>query len=136
MDGRPRARAAHSRKLFLNVALTDTMQRPVQEWETVTLRKSSPAAKPGSAAGAPAAPDPARKLDEQTENVAHARVSQELRMAIQRARLAKKMPQKDLAAQISEKPGLVNDYESGRAIPTPHMINKLSRALGVKLPRK
>ena len=109
-----------------------TMQHPVQEWETVTLRKKSSKA----AAGPARAPDPARKLDEQTENVAHVRVSPELRMAIQRARLAKKVSQKDLAAQISEKPGLVNDYESGRAIPNPQMINKLARALGVKLPRK
>ncbi len=36
---------------------------------------------------------------------------------------------------INEKPGVVNEYESGRAIPVPAMLSKLERALGVRLPR-
>ena len=35
----------------------------------------------------------------------------------------------------SEKKSVINEYESGRAIPQPAMINKLERALGVRLPR-
>ncbi len=36
---------------------------------------------------------------------------------------------------INEKPQVINEYESGRAIPVPAMLSKLERALGVRLPR-
>lgn len=35
----------------------------------------------------------------------------------------------------NEKKSIINDYESGRAIPNPAIISKLERALGVRLPR-
>lgn len=95
----------------------------VQQWEPVTLSKKRPAPQ-----RKPHKPD-----EEEDDKVA--RVSQELRMAVQRARLAKEMTQRDLAKQINEKASVVNDYESGRAVPTPNIISKLQRALGVKLPR-
>lgn len=49
--------------------------------------------------------------------------------------MAKKMTQKDLGTAINEKPQVVAEYESGKAIPNPQIISKLERALGVKLPR-
>ncbi len=89
------------------------------------------------------------------------KVSLDLSLAIQRARLEKKLTQKELAQvrscvrrhlddgfrarescmcgmhvqMINEKPSVVNDYESGRAIPIPAMISKIERALGARLPR-
>jgi ribosome-binding protein aMBF1 (putative translation factor) len=51
------------------------------------------------------------------------------------ARTAKKMTQKDLATAINEKPQIVAEYESGKAVPNPQIIAKLERALGTKLPR-
>ena len=41
----------------------------------------------------------------------------------------------ELALVINEKPTIVGEYESGRAIPNPTLISKMERALGVKLPR-
>ena len=38
-----------------------------------------------------------------------------------------------LLQRINEKPQVVNDYESGRAIPNQQVISKLERAVGVKL---
>lgn len=38
--------------------------------------------------------------------------------------------------QISEKPNVVQEYETGQAIPDSKIINKMEKALGVKLPRK
>jgi len=35
--------------------------------------------------------------------------------------------------RVNEKPQVVNDYESGRAIPNQQIISKLERAVGVKL---
>lgn len=43
------------------------------------------------------------------------------------------MTQKELATKANEKPQVVNDYESGRAVPNQTIIGKLERALGVKL---
>ena len=37
--------------------------------------------------------------------------------------------------KINEKPTVINQYESGKAIPHPQLISRLERALGVKLPR-
>eukprot|EP00121_Abeoforma_whisleri_P003663 Awhi_evm1s3297 len=53
--------------------------------------------------------------------------------AIQQARNAKGMTQKDLATKINEKPTVVTDYENGRGIPDQQILGKMERALGVKL---
>ena len=77
-----------------------------------------------------------KKLEESTEVFKHDTVNQNLSKAISTARLAKKMTQKDLATQINEKPQIIQEYESGKAIPNPQILNKLDRALGIHLPRK
>lgn len=95
-----------------------------------------------------------RKLEESTEEFKHDTVDKSLSKAISAARLAKKMTQKDLATAIkyvshifpcaynmfdiifsSERPQVIQEYESGKAIPNPQIINKLDRALGTHLPR-
>ncbi len=88
-----------------------------------------------SAHAAPAGVGHLRKLEEDTDTFKHATVGTELRLAIQQARLAKKLTQKELAALIAEKPTIINDYEAGRAIPNGNLLSKLERALGVRLPR-
>merc|ERR1712072_721113 len=77
----------------------------------------------------------AKKLDENTETFRHDTVSHDFKMALQQARLAKKMTQAQLAQQINEKGTVINEYESGKAIPNGAIINKLNRALGVRLPK-
>jgi putative transcription factor len=52
---------------------------------------------------------------------------------MQTARLDLKLSQKDVAQKINEKPSVLQDYESGKAIPNPQILAKLERALGVKL---
>ncbi|KAK9674501.1 hypothetical protein RND81_12G236900 [Saponaria officinalis] len=74
-----------------------------------------------------------RKLDEETENLAHDRVPTELKKAIMQARMDKKLTQSQLAQVINEKPQIIQEYESGKAIPNQQIIGKLERALGVKL---
>jgi len=76
----------------------------------------------------------ARKLEE-SEETKHAKVDKSLSKAIMQARTAKKMTQKDLATKINEKPQVVGEYESGKAIPNSQLISKIERALGCKLPR-
>lgn len=53
--------------------------------------------------------------------------------AMQAARLELKLSQKDLAAKVNEKVSVLQDYESGKAIPNPQILGKLERNLGVKL---
>ncbi|XP_031104748.1 multiprotein-bridging factor 1b [Ipomoea triloba] len=74
-----------------------------------------------------------RKLDEDTENLAHQKVPTELKKAIMQARQDKKLTQSQLAQLINEKPQIIQEYESGKAIPNQQIIAKLERALGAKL---
>ena len=73
------------------------------------------------------------KLENDTEGGTHAKVNTEVKKAIMQGRLAKKMTQAQLAQQINEKPQIVQEYESGKAIPNQQILSKLERILGVKL---
>ncbi|KAJ7973883.1 putative Multiprotein-bridging factor [Quillaja saponaria] len=75
----------------------------------------------------------ARKLDEGTEPGCLDRVSTDVRQAIQKARLDKKMSQAELAKQINERPQVVQEYENGKAVPNQAVLAKMERVLGVKL---
>ncbi|XP_028408333.1 endothelial differentiation-related factor 1-like [Dendronephthya gigantea] len=73
------------------------------------------------------------KLDRETEELHHERVSLDVGKIIQKGRMEKKMSQKDLATKINEKPSVINDYEAGRAIPNNQIMAKIERAIGLKL---
>jgi len=89
----------------------------------------------GANSSAHTGPSNARRLEEETDELKHERVDLGLSKAIMQARLAKKMNQKQLATAINEKPQIIGQYESGKAIPNPQIISKLERALGCRLPR-
>jgi len=73
------------------------------------------------------------KLDRENEVAPPPKVSPSVGRAIQTARMEKQFSQKDLAQKINEKPSVLQDYESGKAIPNPQILGKLERTLGVKL---
>mmetsp|Transcript_17056 Transcript_17056/g.35477 ORF Transcript_17056/g.35477 Transcript_17056/m.35477 type:complete len:140 (-) Transcript_17056:967-1386(-) len=73
------------------------------------------------------------KLDAQTEASTHKKVGQDLSREIQKARMDKGMTQSQLAQAINEKPAVVNQYESGKAIPNNQVISKMEKALGKRL---
>jgi len=77
----------------------------------------------------------AAKLDNETEDFHHQKVTLEFKLALQKARMAKKWTQADLAKQVQVKQSVINDYEAGKAIPDPQLIQKLNRFLGVTLPK-
>lgn len=77
----------------------------------------------------------AKKLEEADDVGTLAKVDKSLSIAIMQARTAKNLTQKELATAINEKPQVVAEYETGKAIPNPQIIAKLERKLGVKLPR-
>ncbi|KAJ0986029.1 hypothetical protein J5N97_004385 [Dioscorea zingiberensis] len=74
-----------------------------------------------------------RKLDDDTENLAHERVPSDLKKNLLQARMDKKLTQAQLAQLINEKPQVIQEYESGKAIPNQQIIGKLERVLGTKL---
>ena len=75
---------------------------------------------------------PEQKLDE-TELGTHKKVSKETGLTIQRARVAKKYTQKELANLINVSSDIISSYELGKSIPDPKIMQKLRRVLGVKL---
>ncbi|KAL7068833.1 multiprotein bridging factor 1 domain-containing protein [Cryptosporidium serpentis] len=81
-----------------------------------------------------AIPNTAR-LDEDTGDYRVERVSHEFSKALQQARVAKKLTQTQLAQMVNEKTSVINDYESGRAIPNPALIQKISKCLATNLPK-
>jgi len=127
-----------------------------QDWNSVVLKKN-PNAKPKTAHGLAEAkatgavevqkkfdagtnktahvPKNAAKIDAETEDFHHAHVTLEFKLALQKARLAKKWSQADLAKQLAVKQSVINDYESGKAIPDGSLISKMNRVLGVVLPK-
>ncbi|PUU83173.1 multi protein bridging factor 1-domain-containing protein [Tuber borchii] len=75
------------------------------------------------------------KVDRENEVAPPPKIDQGVGKAMSKARLDKTptMTQKDLATKVNEKPSVINDYESGRAVPNQQVLAKLERALGVKL---
>eukprot|EP00850_Spirogloea_muscicola_P005804 SM000027S09585 [mRNA] locus=s27:129364:130548:- [translate_table: standard] len=135
------------------------MSHIIQDWEPVVIRKKAPNAaakkdekavnearrsgaeietikKFTAATNKSATSTPGlntKKLDEDSENLTHERISSELKTNIMKARLDKKWTQAQLAQQINEKPNVIQEYESGKAIPNQQIISKLERVLGAKL---
>ncbi|TPX58565.1 hypothetical protein SpCBS45565_g07967 [Spizellomyces sp. 'palustris'] len=76
----------------------------------------------------------AAKIDNETEDFTVERLGLSVAKAIQQARQAKGLTQKDLATKINEKSTVVNEYETGKAAnPNQQVLAKMERVLGVKL---
>jgi len=73
------------------------------------------------------------KLDRENEVAPPPKIAPSVGRVIQVARLALKLSQKEVAQKINEKPSVIQDYESSKAIPNPQILAKLERTLGVKL---
>lgn len=112
-----------------------------QDFSTVTFGAkpgASGAKKPGGGGGGGALTATgmsAAKLDAETDELKHATVDKDLRLAIMKGRTAKGLTQKQLAQNLNMQPAIINEYESGKAIPNNAIIAKIERALGCKLPR-
>ena len=110
----------------------------MQDWDPMILNKKTKPdkSKDGGSSNTVKYSDEAhrlRKIENNDEVQPIAKVSHNLKLEIQKARTAKKLSQKQLANLINQQESVVKDYESGKAIPDNNVINKLSKALGVKL---
>ena len=88
----------------------------------------------------------ARKVEEEQEVFAVPKVDLSFRLRLQKARTEKQMSQKDLAVvcfflflkllflqRLNVKASVIQEYESGKAIPNPALISKMEKILGAKL---
>ncbi|TFL07539.1 ylMBF1 [Pterulicium gracile] len=73
------------------------------------------------------------KIDRENEVTAPPKVSPSVGKAMSAARLELQLSQKDVAQKINEKPTVLQEYESGKAVPNAQILAKLERVLGVKL---
>ena len=105
-----------------------------QNWEPTVWKKSGTQATASDVKRPPNAPGTSkfRQLDSD-EPPAPQPVPLSIRMTTQKARLAKKMTQKELANKVNLPVNLVNDFEAGKAKLDPAALGKISRVLGVKL---
>lgn len=118
---RPKPKAAETKSAkAVNAAIrAGAAVETVKKHDAGTNKKSAPAS--------------ARKLDEATEPVGLERVGAEVRSMIQRARVAKRMSQAELAKRINERAQVVQDYEGGKAVPNHAVLAKMEKVLEVKL---
>jgi len=75
-------------------------------------------------------------VDMDTENLTVKRVEKSMGKLIMKGRNAKGWTQKELAQKINEKPQVVNEYESGKAVPNSQITNKIQRALNMYISGK
>ena len=73
--------------------------------------------------------------DDENDDFSHKKVTLELKLAIQQARNARKITQKQLATQMNLPVSIIINYENGKAIPNNRFIANLEKILGTKLPR-
>jgi ribosome-binding protein aMBF1 (putative translation factor) len=97
-----------------------------QDWETVVLSKP---------VKVESKPHVQKNPLDTVDIVIPLKINTELKTAIQQARLAQKLSQKDLAAKLAIPVSTINTYENGTAIPNNAFIAKLEKALNTKLPR-
>lgn len=99
-----------------------------QDWETIVLKKTN------LSSNSNISKSNSYKKDE-NEIEKPQKVTTELKIALQRGRMSKKLSQKQLASLMCCQPSLINQYESGKAIPNNSFISKLEQKLGTRLPR-
>ncbi|KAF2363461.1 Cro/C1-type helix-turn-helix domain [Trinorchestia longiramus] len=73
------------------------------------------------------------RLDRETEELKHSKVSSDVSKLIMQGRQAKGWTQKDLATNINEKPQVIQEYEQGKGVPNQQILGKIERAIGMRL---
>jgi putative transcription factor len=92
-----------------------------QDWETVVLSKSIPVVQ--------------KTVTKEKEDAPLPTISVDLKIAMQQARMAAKLGQKELAAKMCVPMQVIHSYENGTAIPNNAFIAKIEKVLNTKLPR-
>ena len=74
------------------------------------------------------------RVEDEMKNFNTAKIPRKFSVALQKARLKKGWKQVQLAQALNVKVTVINQYESGKAIPDGGLIAKMNRILNTKLP--
>ena len=75
---------------------------------------------------------PSNSLDKtDIDSFKNKKISSDISKKILQNRNSKNLTQKQLAQLINVKPSVINDYESGKAIPNPSILNKLKKIIDI-----
>lgn len=102
-----------------------------QDWDPVIFTKEKPKEKKTKNSHS----QKNNKLENETESFSHKKLDSNFKSTMQRARLACKISQKDLATKLNVKPQVITSYENGKCIPDNAFIARMERVLKCKLPR-
>lgn len=72
----------------------------------------------------------AKKLEKEEETFKHTTISSSISKKISKSRCEKKMTQKELANALYLPFKVIQEYEAGKAIPNPLVLNKIEKILG------
>jgi len=76
------------------------------------------------------------KLDNSEESFRQPELSHTFRTSLQKARVSRGLSQKDLANMCHINVSLIQAYEKGTSVPTPHIRTLMNRNLKATLPKK
>lgn len=108
-----------------------------QDWNPIVLRGATGKSATKVHSGPKPNPEAVRlaKLDG-TDDVVVVKPKEldpECKAAMIRARVDKKLTQKELNTKLSLPPGMINDIEAGRKSPNPKQMTDIGRELGITL---
>ena len=106
-----------------------------QDWKPVIFRKKTATQVQNSRRAELLVSQRSKNVADTTDCGSRATVSKAMANQIAQARTAKKMTQKELATKLNMPVKVVQQYESGKAVPNGAIINKLNRALSIRIQR-
>lgn len=106
-----------------------------QDWTTVTFNKPKPATTPASTSVNHT--QPKIKLDADGQEISNIKyVTKEMAKIITESRTSQKLTQKELATKCNMDSKIINEIERGGCVYIAEHVNKIARALNVKIPRE
>lgn len=106
-----------------------------QDWTPVVFHKPYQSNQVAKTNVTPGMTKQTRELINSNDIVLPPKIGIDFRKAMQSARNAKKISQKQLATILQVPPKTIMEYENGKAIPNNQFISKMERVLQTKLPR-
>jgi ribosome-binding protein aMBF1 (putative translation factor) len=106
-----------------------------QDWNTVTFNKPKPI--PTTTSVPVNHTQPKIKLDADGQEISNIKyVTKEMSKIISESRTSQKLSQKDLATKCNMDSKIINEIERSGCVYVADHINKIARALNVKIPRE
>ena len=108
-----------------------------QDWNTVTFNKPKPVATATSTSTVQVNhTQPKIRLDGEGNEISNIKyVTKEMTKIITESRTSQKLTQKDLATKCNMDSKIINEIERGGCVYVADHVNKIARALNVKIPR-